>query len=162
MSKSISRRTALKKSIIGLSGIGLSTLLTVYPTTSVRAAQRSDLNGLRMQIPGNPAIFLIDQGKKRWITNEYVYTNLFRDWDGIVQDIGLAYIDRGPDITNNTLLVQAGGLGIPGNPVWLYDQGVKRWIISPSVMDKYNFSWNTIEVVPYAILDTIPRGINIK
>ncbi len=47
---------------------------------------RNDLNGLRVQLPGQAAIYLMDKGKKRHIPNPQVYNELFKSWDGVVQE----------------------------------------------------------------------------
>jgi hypothetical protein len=48
-------------------------------TGAKTSQKRPDLNGLRMQTPGKPEVYLIDDGCKRHIPNEKTYNNLFRD-----------------------------------------------------------------------------------
>jgi hypothetical protein len=118
---------------------------------------RPDLNGLRVKFPNQPEIYLIDRGYRRWIPNPATYNNLFRDWEGIVVDIDINEIPLAPQITSGAVLVRADGTA----PVYLVDSGVKRWIVSPAMMDKYYFNWNRVYVLPAGSVDPIPMGPNI-
>ena len=47
-----------------------------------------ELAGQRVQLPGHPEIYLVDDdGLRRWIPNPATYNNLFRDWNGVNVDI---------------------------------------------------------------------------
>jgi len=51
----------------------------------------------------------------------------------------------------------------PGqHEVYLVDAGVKRWIKSPAVMDKYRFSWDQIREISASQLQGIPDGDPIE
>jgi hypothetical protein len=115
---------------------------------------RPDLNGLRVKLPADPAVYLIDDGLKRHIPDPTTYTNLFRDWNGIIIDININEIPSGSDISIGAVLARGDGTA----PVYLIDQGVKRWITSPAAMDKYYFSWDRVVVVPITLLTSIPDG----
>ena len=115
---------------------------------------RVDLDGLRMQIPGEPAIYLIDNGFRRHIPDPDTYNNLFRNWDNIVQDVNLNEIDEGIPISVGAILARA----IDQAPVFLIDARSKRHVGSPAVMDRYQFNWDKISVVPHILLDSIATG----
>src|SRR5580704_9916094 len=100
-------------------------------------ALRPDLNGLRVQEPGHPEIYLIDEGRKRHIPDPPTFDALFRNWDGINQDLHIDEIDTGFPISSGAVLA----LGKADPSVYLVDRGVKRHVTSPPVMDKYNFRW---------------------
>jgi hypothetical protein len=119
---------------------------------------RRDLDGLRVQLPGDPAIYLMDAGKKRHIPDPPTYNNLFRDWSGIVQDVDLNDIDTGTPISHGAVLAQA--FGDPA--VYLIDGGQKRHIGSPATMDRYELSWNTIQHVAPSLIAAIPTGASIN
>jgi len=103
---------------------------------------RKDLNGLRIKIPEDEKIYLIDEGKKRHIPNETVYDNLFQNWDGIKEDLNIDDITTGDDIPIKAFLFKCQN----DDKVFLRDlqngKIVKRHIFSPKVMVRYNFSWD--------------------
>lgn len=115
---------------------------------------RRDLDGLRIQKPGDDAIYMMDQGQKRHIPDPPTYNSLFRDWNSIVQDVDLNEIDTGLDIADGTCLAQAFG----DTAVYLIDRGTKRHVGSPATMDRYDFAWNKIFHVPPATIQAIPDG----
>jgi len=129
----------------------------VQPFSMHLSNPRPDLNGLRVKMPNQPEIYLIDRGYRRWIPNPATFNNLFRDWNGIVVDINIDEIPLAPQITSGAVLVRAIGAA----PVYLVDAGVKRWIVSPAMMDKYYFAWNRVYVLPAGSVDPIPVGPNI-
>jgi hypothetical protein len=131
--------------------------LGVQPAATHWSSPRPDLNGLRVKLPNRPEIYLIDRGYRRWVPNPGTYNNLFRDWNGIVVDIDIDEIPMGPGISSGAVLVRAAGTA----PVYLVDQGVKRWIVSPAMMDRYHFAWNRVYVLPAGSVDPIPVGPNI-
>lgn len=117
-------------------------------------APRPDLAGYRIQIPGQAPIWVIDRnGYRRWIPNPDTFNHLFRDWSR-VQDINANEISLGPQLDNLTVLVR--GAATPN--VYILDGHRKRWITSPAIMDKYNFAWERVVVVPQIIVDSISTG----
>ncbi|RUS19420.1 hypothetical protein BC937DRAFT_87519 [Endogone sp. FLAS-F59071] len=114
-------------------------------------------NGERVSIPNAAPVYLVLDGARHWIPNPTTYNNLFRDWNGIisspdVNDIYLSY-----SLSDGAVLAKGAG-----DPVYLVSNGVKRWIISPSAMDKYHFNWDKIVQVPQVLLDGIQTGTNIE
>lgn len=132
--------------------------LSVGITAESFGAPRPDLNGLRVKTPGDPAIFLVDQGYRRWIPNPPTYNNLFRDWNGIREDTGVGDIPIGAPIADGAVLVR----GIGTAPIYLVDAGVKRWIASPAAMDKYYFSWDRVYQIPPILVWYISNGSTIS
>ncbi|QDT24603.1 hypothetical protein [Gimesia chilikensis] len=117
---------------------------------------RNDLNGLRVQLPGNPAIYLIDEGCKRHIPNPSTFDNLFRDWS-FTQDLDIDEIQTGSPISDGAILAQGKGRA----EVYLIDGGMKRHVPSPQLMDRYNFRWPT-DRIDVALIDAIPTGRPIE
>ena len=115
---------------------------------------RHDLDGLRLAKPGDPTIYLMDQGRKRGITDPMTYNGLFRDWNTVVQDVDVNEIDNGPVVDPRNILVQGYGEAT----IYLLDQGKKRGITSPATMDRYDFSWYKVHHVPVALLQQINDG----
>src|ERR1700675_1641731 len=101
------------------------------------------------------SVFLVDpQGFLRWIPDPVTYNNLFRDWNSIVVDIDLVNIAVGPALTSGAVLAR----GSSEAAVYLISNGTKQWITSPAAMDKYDLNWNTVVLVPNALVDSIPGG----
>lgn len=119
---------------------------------------RPDLNGYRVVLPAGGAVYLIDEGYRRWIPDPETYNNLFRNWDGIVRDINIVDIPEASPLSHGAVLAVPVG----GGAVYLVSNGQKRWITSPAAMDKYWFNWDRIRETPQAILDGIPEGRSIS
>jgi hypothetical protein len=118
---------------------------------------RPDLSGARLKSPTNPDVYLVDpEGYLRLIPDPDTYNNLFRDWNGITESTDLNEIARGSDITDGAVLAKASN----SDPVYLISNGIKRWITSPGVMDKYYFNWGNIVGLPQTAIDPIPQGAN--
>ncbi len=82
---------------------------------------------------------------------------MFRDWNGVEEVIDINDIDQGPNISDGAILAKDPNLA----PVYLIDNGQKRWVTSPAVMDKFYFSWNAIQSVPNIVLSFVPSGSDI-
>jgi hypothetical protein len=120
-----------------------------------QAVARQDLAGERVRDASGPAIYLIDEdGTKRWIPDTATYNNLFRDWSGI-QVVDVSTIVSGPQITSGAYLAIAQETM---KTVYLVDNGHKRGITSPAVMDKFWFNWSQVKPVPQSLLDGLPDG----
>jgi hypothetical protein len=129
----------------------------VQPAAAVarEAVPHPSLSGNRIQAPGNPAIYLMDpEGYRRWSPDPTTFDNLFRNWDGVIQDPHIDLIAERPALSSGAFLATA-----PGRPqVYLVSNGQKRWIVSPATMDKYNFSWEKIQKVSPLVLDAVTDG----
>jgi hypothetical protein len=124
---------------------------------------RTDLNGLRVRLPGTAPIYLIDLGKKRHIPNPQVYNELFSTWEKLVEDINIDDIPTGDPIPETAILFRC----IDSPKVFLLDgvspNQVKRHIVAPNVMDRYRFNWHHIHVwnVPLSAIG-YPDGTPIR
>jgi len=124
---------------------------------------RTDLNGLRLRLPGAAPIYLIDLGKRRHIPNPEVYNQIFSTWKGVFDDIDIDEIPLAEPIPETAILFRCFDnpkvFFLDGNPP-NYEM---RHIVAPAVMDRYKFDWGKIHVwnVP---LDAIgyPHGDPIR
>jgi hypothetical protein len=116
---------------------------------------RPDLAGLRIALPeGRSGVYLIaPDGYKRGVPDPTTYNNLFRDWNGIVTSIDITQISDGPGLASGTILIDAPGYG-----VFILDNGVRKGISSPAIMDKYYFNWGRIVTRPAIVMNAIPAG----
>jgi hypothetical protein len=136
-------------------------LLPAVPATAAAGVPaaglepRPDLAGVRVQSPNSAPIYLIDpDGYRRWIPDPATFDSLFRDWTGVVVDLGTNRIAEGPALDSGAFLARAPNTA----PVYLISNGVKRWITSPAAMDRYWFDWAKIREVPAPGLAAIPNG----
>jgi hypothetical protein len=119
-------------------------------------APRPDLNGLRVQQYGDPNVYLIDEGVRRWIPSAAVMAQLFTlgaDWvykydptgSGVILDLYVNQIDAGRQIPDDCIMFQAAD----SPQVFLRDRDadgnlIKRWINSATAMDRFQFDWGKI------------------
>lgn len=126
-------------------------------TISAVGGPRLDLDGLRVTPPRGGPIYLIMDGVRRWIPNPATYNNLFRDWNGVITDLNVNAIPKGPALLDGAVLFRGDGA-----PVYLMDVAGKRWVTSPAAMDKYYFNWSKIAVLPGVVVNAVPNGANIS
>lgn len=118
-------------------------------------------NGWLVQTPGLTEVYLIDNGKRRWIP----HTNLIRGlFNGDVRQVfGLETIPVGMQIQIGTGLFRTSFTG--DKVFWLdiEDTGriVKRWLTSPSAMERYHFNWDAILPVFGLFANAVPDGREI-
>ena len=73
-------------------------------------AVRTDLNGVRIRLPGSHPIYLIDKGLRRHIHNYQEYIDLFLDEEDVHEDINVVDVDSGdPFPVNAGLYINAAG-----------------------------------------------------
>ncbi|MFI9721152.1 hypothetical protein ACIHFE_16110 [Streptomyces sp. NPDC052396] len=117
-----------------------------------------ELNGLRVTGINGGKVYLILDGKRRWIPNPATYDQLFRGWDGIRYAVDVEGITDGGQLSDGAFLAKA-----PDGPqVYLVTNGQKRWITSPAAMDKYYFDWRKIVSVSSVALRGFPTGSPIS
>lgn len=125
-------------------------------------------------------VYLADPIGMRWITNPTVYNALFRDWNGITAlanppgsspplgaEAFLSYLGSGTGDYHLFMCTPQGSqipeeaalMKDPAAPeVYLVEQGMKRHIVSPDIMDRYSFNWNAIQLVEAATLAALKTG----
>jgi len=123
-------------------------------------ALRADLDGLRVRMPGSDAVYLIDQGMKRWIPSPAAYERLFRNWGNIHLDLHLDLIDSGSDFCDGVALLKCdvayspsgalmqGPLIVLSDSLYQTNPTNLRWIASPAVMERYQFDWSKVQQWP--------------
>lgn len=142
------------------------------------ASYPSSILGRRFSYQGK--VYLADPMGMRWITNPTVYNALFRDWNGItaltnppgsIPDLDgerlMAYLRSGTADYQLFMYAPHGspipeGAALMKDPaapeVYLVEQGMKRHIVSPDIMDQYSFNWNAIQLVEAATLAALKTG----
>ena len=128
------------------------TLTTAQPLSAVEGKRLVP----HAQTPGTP-VCLVLFGLRRHIPDEPTYFSLWSSWDGIIIDPHLTSIPEGPPLSADAHLARA----VDEKPVYLVTNGMKYWITSPAIFDKYGFDWNLIRVVRSSELNAIPSGQDI-
>jgi hypothetical protein len=115
---------------------------------------RADLAGLRLQVPGQASIYLIDpEGCRRGLPSWDTFVSLFSEHTAVPYVDTMAIADGG-DLSLNCTLAQ-----VPGEAgIYLISNGIRRGIASPQTMEKYKFRWDTVKQIPKPVMDAIPEG----
>ena len=120
------------------------------------AAPRPDLAGRRLRKPGH-GVYLVDPaGYRRHVPDAASYERLFRSWDGVVSMPDVDELPERAPIGEATMLVR----GDASDLVYVIDQGRKRRIVGPDVMDKYWFDWGRVCRVRQVLVDHFSCGTN--
>lgn len=109
-----------------------------------KAHAMRELEGNRYKVNEFPGFFLVLDGMTRHIEDPEVYRAMFGEDTGQgVQEISLDdffTMPRGPAITANPPLISPPEDG----PVWLIDEGRKRWVLDPGTMMFYGFKFEGV------------------
>ncbi|WP_254849758.1 hypothetical protein [Bacillus cereus] len=119
-------------------------------------------NGYRVKEVGKPDIYLVDRGMKRYITDRDTYNRIFKNRDGVLEFQSLHTIPNGRNIDQDMGLIQFE------NDSFIYfldkdatGKPMKRWITSPSLLNKYAFHAEA-SVLPQWMKNAIPNGAAIR
>ena len=124
----------------------------------VTPAPAPELNGLLLQLPGAPAIYLVLNAFRRWVPSPVTMANLFKGNPTVVPDIGIGAVSEGAALSVDAILAQAQGRA----EVYLVSNGVKMWIPNPDIFNRYQFNSAKIQVVAPILIDSIPSGPNVE
>jgi len=113
-----------------------------------------EINGLLLQLPTNPATYLVLNGFRCLVPDPQTMQNLFNNNPTITPDINIGLVAEGNPLTSGAVLVVANG----DPTVYLVTNGVKMGIPSPGVFNDYQFNWGKIQTIPLAVLNCIPTG----
>jgi hypothetical protein len=117
-----------------------------------------ELNGLLLQLPGAPTIYLVVNGYRCGLPDQTTYQNLFVPGAMVVQDINIGVVAEGPVITSGAVLVQ----GSSSPQVYFVSNGEKMWIPTPTIFSRYQFNSAKIQVVAQILVDSIPSGPDVQ
>ncbi|QDZ77064.1 hypothetical protein D0437_30410 [Bacillus cereus] len=119
-------------------------------------------NGYRVKEVGKPAIYLVDRGTKRHITDADTYNRIFKGWDGVLEFQSLHTIPNGRSIDQDMGLVRFEN----NSELYFFDKDatgkpMKRWITSSFIMNKYAFHTEA-SMLPQWMKNAIPNGAAIR
>lgn len=111
-------------------------------------AVRTDLNGIRVRLPGSPPIYLIDKGYRRHIHNYQDYVDLFTDESDVVEDLNVNDITLGDPFPTNAGLYK----NTAGTKLYFLDGTELRLVQNNRV---YGFDKSAATVIPTALMNWI-------
>jgi hypothetical protein len=101
-------------------------------------------------------IFLVLDGLLRHVPDPATYNKLFKDWSGLIELPNVQNYLVGPAIPEDASLAKASG-----PEIYLLIDGVRRWIPSPAIFGRYDFSPAAVRTLSDDALRRIPAGPNL-
>jgi len=110
-----------------------------------------------------PKVYVLENRVKRWIPSAEIFESLGYNWNNIniISDTLLGYYPDGKNLSkydnypNGTLLKGSGP------EIYLIENGERRWITGPEVMEKYQLEWRNIIRIDDDKLDRIKKDGNV-
>jgi hypothetical protein len=112
-------------------------------------------NGTLLKISASPKVYVLIDGKKKWISTPEVFEQLGYKWTAI-KIIAATELAAYPDYEDN-LIRQIGD-----EKVYLVVNGVKRHIPNPAVFLSYGFSWDDVKVAGSSVVEGYRNTYLIK
>jgi hypothetical protein len=108
----------------------------------------------------SPAIFLVVDGRRRWIPNEATFNALGLDWNAIqtISDSILDNIPQGTDYPSLSRRLVKGS----APATFFLERGRRRWIPDEQTFNARGFSWSDVEAIPDKNLESIPLGPDLS
>jgi hypothetical protein len=121
------------------------------------SAPHPELNGQLLQLPGQPAVYLVLNAFRCWVPDPTTFNNLFNPGTKPILDPNIGLISAGTALTSGAMLAK----GTASATVYLLTYGVKMGIPSGDVFNAYHFNWSAIQTFPQIVIDSIPTGPNV-
>jgi hypothetical protein len=131
---------------------GFTNLTTPYYSAQFLPLTTAITDGMRIGQQSNGAIYLVIDGKLRWIPNQTTYNNLYSSATG-PSFPSVAQYPIGSQLTDGAYLAN-----VPGQPeIYLVVDGTKRWINSLQALGRYGFN-GTPRQLNASQMAAIPNG----
>jgi hypothetical protein len=107
-----------------------------------------------------PKVYVLENRVKRWIPSPDVFNNFKYRWENInlISDALLGYYPEGEELGKYDDYPEGSLLKGAGPEIYLVENGKRRWITSPAVMEKYQLEWRNIIQVDDKDLNKIEKG----
>ena len=161
----VSKLTVIPGSQVKTSGFGNSEPLSAFSysaklTEPIAVITQKYPDGSLLQAEGDKKVYLIENGKKRWIASAAVFSSRY-NWNDIqiVISSDLASFEFGEKI--NKL---ANGFLIKGSSekVYLIENSKKRWIANAFTFNQRSYRWKDIYQISDSELNNYPAGGDIS
>ncbi len=118
-------------------------------------------SGTIVYATGDSKVYMLDNGRKKWISNQYVYVHNYKDWDKIVT-ISPAELSTYPDSADMGRRDGSLVANYTTNKVYNIEYGLKRWITSAEVFTSLGYKWRSINTIDDSELSMYPDGADIN
>ncbi len=132
-------------------------IINSYPNGDLLVSSDQVLNGTLAYSDGTGA-FLIDSGKKRPVTNPYIFLTQY-NWKDLVK-VDKSKIDSFP--YGEEVSIREGTILADQTTVYYVENGKKRPFSSPQSYLGLGLNWNRVEYPSLDIINSIPKGDNIN
>jgi hypothetical protein len=112
----------------------------------------------------NPEVYLIEDGKKRWITSAAAFISNGYSWNNItyINSNELDFFERGENIYAKDLKPDGTLIKGSGPEVYIVENGMKRWITTAGVFVSRGYKWENIITVSENELGSYTEGQDIS
>lgn len=119
------------------------------------------LDGTLIKTRDNPAIYILDYGKRRHIAEWNVFKANGYSWNKvkIISEEEMASCPQGkPMVLNDGLIVKASGRP----SVWVAEYGRLRLVANLETFKSLGYKWSWVKTVSGKYLDSVPKGERIE
>jgi hypothetical protein len=127
-------------------------------TVGITPEPAPQLNGLLLQLPGAAPVYLVLNSFRRWVPSPVTLDRLFVPGRKIISDLGIGTVSEGPALSVNAVLAKADN----SDRIYLVTNGVKMWIPSPDIFNRYQFNSSKVVTVPSILIESIPNGPDVE
>ena len=128
--------------------------------------KKTQSSGSLLKSTKSPEVYLVENNKKRWVTDINAFVSNGYKWENIVLVLQseLEVFENGEDIYAVNLNLKQDGSLIrgSGHKVYLIENGNKKWITTEKIFISFGYDWNNIILVSNEELSLYPDGENIK
>jgi len=127
------------------------------------AGVKTYVDGSLLRASNDERVYLIENGKKRWITSSAAFALNEYKWNDVVLVVSkeLELYKDGEDIIVSGLKKDGSLIKGAGNKIYLIEDGKKRWIVTAEAFVSNGYDWNDIITVFDDELNLHPDGENI-
>lgn len=117
-------------------------------------------NGTLVKTWDNPAVYLIENGQKRWVSDPLVLESHNYRWDRVVTIVPEEMRDYSEGEFFNKMRDGSLILGSDGK-VYVISDSKKRWITTEQIFNNLGYKWNNVYRISDAQLNTYVTGDSI-
>ena len=122
-------------------------------STDRTEAQTSLNEGKLIKYPDSPKIYLIENGKKRWIVDEFTFNQREFDWSKINEIDSATQLQDGESLLVDISIYEEKLIKYPDAPnVYLIENNLKRWIVDEYSFNHNDYDWTAIQELPNTLI----------